>query len=84
MSTKIDAQFIIKWYTILKSALSLLKQTVLINMYVFIPSKDANSENLCTYGFPFSKCWPSKMTKTQNLDFPSSSFYFSQIYNIYL
>ena len=36
----------------LKSALSLLKQTVLIKMYVFVTSKHVNSDNLVIYGFP--------------------------------
>ena len=38
ISSKKHAQFFIKWYAILKSALSLLEQTVLIEMYVFITS----------------------------------------------
>ena len=41
----------IKWYAILKSDLSLLKQTVLIEMYVFVTSKHVNSDILCIYGF---------------------------------
>ena len=36
ISTKHHAQFFIKWYAVLKSALSLLRQTVLNKMYVFI------------------------------------------------
>ena len=40
-----------KWYAILKSALSLLKPTVLINMYVFVTSKHVN-DNSCIYSFP--------------------------------
>ena len=52
ISTNNHAQHFIKWYAILKSVLSLLKQTVLIKMYVFITSKYVNSDNLCIYGFP--------------------------------
>ena len=52
ISTKNHAQFFINWYEILKSALSLLKQTVLINMYVFVTSKHVKSDNLCIYGYP--------------------------------
>ena len=51
ISTKNHAQYFIKWYAILKPALSLLKQTVVIKMYVFITSKHVNNENLCIYGF---------------------------------
>ena len=52
ISAKIHAQYFIKWYAILKSALNLLKQTVLIEMHVFITSKHVNNDNLCIYGFP--------------------------------
>ena len=55
-------------------------------MYVFITSKHVNSDNLCIYGFSEAIFKMSAMEndKSQISDFPSSSFYLSQIYNIYL
>ena len=55
-------------------------------MHVFITSKHVHSDNLCIYGFPEAIFKTSAMEndKKQKLGLPSSSFYLSQIYNIYL
>ena len=69
ISTKNHAQYFIKWYEILKSALSLLKQTVFIEMYVFITSKRVNSDNLCIYGFAEAIFKMSAIENDNNLNF---------------
>ena len=55
-------------------------------MYVFVKRKHVKSDNLCIYGFPEAifKMWAMENDKKPNSDCPSSSFYLSQIYNIYL
>ena len=56
-------------------------------IYVFILQIKMLTGTICVYMDslrPFSKCRPWKMTKSQNSDFPLSSLYLSQIYNIHL
>ena len=76
ISTKNHAQYFIKWYAFLKSALSLLKQTVVIKMFVFTTSKHVNSDNLCIYGFPKAIV---KMSAMENDNKPNFGFFVFQL-----
>ena len=56
-------------------------------MYIFVTSKHVKSDNSCIYSFPeaiFKMLAMENEKKSQNSDCPSSSFYLSHIYNIYL